>query len=330
MFKLLTDSSANLPQEIVSSRQIGVIPLIVSVDGREMLCYDVQAPVDTDAFYDMMRNNPDVKIQTSMINEHTFTEAFEQYLVRGEDVLYVGMSSGISGTYHAAQRAAQELRVKYPERAVETVDTLAASLGEGIMVIAAADMRDNGADAAAAAAELNEARLRMKQLFMVDDLLYLKKGGRISGAAALLGSIINLRPILKGDDEGRIVLEGKALGRKKALRQLAEAIGKYDIVSPYKGLAGIAHGGCAADAAEFADVMREKYGIENIITVCYEPGTGAHVGPGTIAVFFWGMENTRERKPPLAMLGEKIAEERSVIKSDIEQRLRKDREARKE
>lgn len=325
MFKLLTDSSANLPESVIRERSIGVIPLTVSVNGRDMLCYDAETPFDGDAFYAMMRDDPNTEIHTSMINGHAFTEAFEGPLAAGEDVLYVGMSSGISGTYDAAARAAAELREKYPQRTVETVDTLAASLGEGIMVISAADMRDNGAGAADVAKELNEARLRMKQLFMVDELLYLKKGGRISGAAALLGSIINLRPILKGDDKGRIVLEGKALGRKKALRQLEDTMGRYSILDPYKGLAGIAHGGCPEDAAAFAENMRTRYGIEKIITVCYEPGTGAHVGPGTVAVFFWGAEDTREKKTPLSVLGEKLAEERSVIKNDIEQKLHRDR-----
>ncbi len=323
--KLFTDSSANLPDALARERDIGVVPLTLSVNGEEMLCYEPGRQFDGEAFYDRMRVEEKLEMRTSMINAAAFAAAFEPCLKAGDDVLYVGMSSGISGTYFAGQTAAESLREAYPERRVLAVDTLAASLGEGLMVIEAADMRDRGCGAEEIAEYLISRRMRMRQHFMVDNLMFLKRGGRISASVALLGTIINLKPIMKADAEGRIVLDKKIMGRKKALRTLAEIFAEDYRDAPENRRAGIAHAGCYEDAKALADAIRESHpGVEFMIE-CYEPGTGAHVGPGTVALFFWGEE--REGKAALiSTIKAKIASEAANIKSEIENKLHKDQQ----
>lgn len=320
--KLFTDSSANLPETLVAERDISVIPLTLMAGSKEIVCFD-PAGFDGEAFYDMLRREPSLSLKTSMTNSAAFEEAFTPALEAGEDVLYVAMSSGISGTYHAARMAAEELGAKYPERKIFALDTLGASLGEGFLAVEAADMRDRGDSIEDIYAFLENRRHGMNQFFMVDDLGYLKRGGRISGAAALAGTLISLKPILKGDEEGRIVLAKKLAGRKKAFAALAELFEERAILSPDNLRAGIAHAGCEKDAAALADAIRNKHPEVEFTIVCYEPGTGAHVGPGTVALFFFGKERG-ERRPVIPAIRAKLAADASALKAEIEQKLKKD------
>ncbi len=323
--RIFTDSSANLPEEIIKERQIEVIPLTLAVNGVEMLCRDPQNPFDGEAFYQRMREDEKLDMKTSMVNTSAFITAFEPCLKAGDDVLYVAMSSGLSGTYFAGETAAESLRELYPDRTVLAVDTRAASLGEGLMVVEAADMKDAGRSANEIAEHLVERRLQMRQHFMVDNLMFLKHGGRISGSVALLGTVINLKPILTADQEGRIVLDKKILGRKKALRTLADIFSERYLASPENHHAGIAHGGCEADANQLAQIIRESHPEVTFTIVCYEPGTGAHVGPGTVALFFWS-EQREEKAALLSVIRAKIATEAASIKSEIESKLHKDQD----
>ena len=233
-----------------------------------------------------MRGGADIK--TSMINPDVISAAFRKCLENGDDVLYIGMSGGISGTAHGASLAAEELREEFPERSISAIDTYAASLGEGLMVIRAAEMLNNGISFKDIEACILNERDTMCQYFTVDDLKYLKKGGRISGSAAMIGTLLNIKPILKGDETGHIISCGKARGKKAALQTLAD---KYAALAfDKKALIGIAH----ADAPEDAELllgMLKKQGFKGqVLTVCYEPVTGSHVGPGTVALFFPGIE----------------------------------------
>lgn len=321
--RIFTDSSANLPEEAIQKRNIGIIPLTLTVNGEEMLCYEPGGTFDGEAFYERMRVEDKLELRTSMINSAAFAAAFEPCLKAGDDILYVAMSSGISGTYFAGETAAQSLRAAYPERSILAVDTRAASLGEGLMVLEAADMRDRGVPAAEIADYLNARRGQMRQHFMVDNLMFLKRGGRISASAALAGTLLSLKPILTADAEGRIVLDKKIVGRKKALRMLVEIFEEGWLDAAENRRAGIAHGGCEEDALALAQEIRAGHPKVEFTVVCYEPGTGAHVGPGTVALFFWGQDR-EEKEALLASIRAKIAAEAAHIKSEIENKLHKD------
>ncbi len=323
--RIFTDSSANLPEQVLRERDIQAVSLTLSVNGGEMLCYDPDHPFDGEAFYAHMRADDKLVLHTSMINETAFAAAFEPCLAAGDDVIFIAMSSGISGTYHAGETAAQRMREKYGDRRIRTVDTHAASLGEGLMVIEAADMRDKHASVDEIADFLLLRRENMHQHFMVGDLLYLKRGGRISASVALAGNLLSLKPILKADEEGRIVLDRKIIGRKKALRTLEEIFDEHYHPLPENAHAGIAHGACEADAKALADTIRQKHPEVNFTIVCYEPGTGAHVGPDTVALFFWGAEQ-EERAALLTGVRAKIASEAANLKTELEHKLHKEKE----
>ena len=213
MTKLYTDTSANLPLALLREYDIAVIPFSYTVNGVAE-DYSEETDFDGKAFYDAMRRGAEVK--TSMVNPATAAAFFERALAQGDDVLYVGMSGGISGTAHAAALAAEELREKYPHAKIMTIDTYAASLGEGLQVLEAAELLRAGRSFEEVGDRILARRPHMCQFFTVDDLNYLKRGGRISGAAALVGSVLGIKPILRGDETGHIVSCGKVRGNKKA------------------------------------------------------------------------------------------------------------------
>lgn len=284
MIKLFTDTSANLPSEILKKYNIGVVPFTYQVDGVTAQ-QDPDADFDGKKFYDAMRAGASVK--TSMINIFDYMDAFRRSLENGDDVLYIGMSGGISGAAHSASIAVMELQDEYPDRRIAAIDTFAASLGEGLLVIKAARMIGNNVSFERVEEYISEARNTMCQFFTVDDLEYLKRGGRLSGIATLVGSLLKIKTILKGDEEGKIISCGKARGKQAALLALAE---KYDSLAKDRSSdIGIAHADDIKDAEFLLGELRRKGFTGKCLTVCYEPVTGAHVGPGTVALFFPGI-----------------------------------------
>ena len=284
MIKLFTDTSANLPAELIKKHGLTVVGFSYSVNGVEVK-EDPEADFDGKAFYGAMREGAQVK--TAMVNIGTFTEAMDAELSAGNDIIYIGMSGGISGTAHAARVAAEDLSEIYPERRIAVIDTLAASLGEGLQVLEAAEMLEAGASFDGIVDTVNKKRLTMCQYFTVDDLEYLKRGGRISKVASVVGTVLRIKPLLTGNDEGKIVLCGKARGRRQSLMDLAE---RYEALVRHKDeRIGIAHADDEAGAAILLGLLRSKGFTGECITVCYEPVTGAHVGPGTVALFFRGI-----------------------------------------
>ena len=285
MTKLYTDTSANLPLALLREYDIAVIPFSYTVNGVAE-DYNEEMDFDGKAFYDAMRRGAEVK--TSMVNPATAAAFFERALAQGDDVLYVGMSGGISGTAHAAALAAEELREKYPHAKIMTIDTYAASLGEGLQVLEAAELLRAGRSFEEVGDRILARRPHMCQFFTVDDLNYLKRGGRISGAAALVGSVLGIKPILRGDETGHIVSCGKVRGNKKAYAELADYFDKRALDKTARIV--IAH----ADNREGTDyllgLLRERGFTGECLEVYYEPVTGAHVGPGTVALFFYGTE----------------------------------------
>ena len=285
MTKLYTDTSANLPLALLREYDIAVIPFSYTVNGMAE-DYNEETDFDGKAFYDAMRRGAEVK--TSMVNPTTAAAFFERALAQGDDVLYVGMSGGISGTAQAAVIAAGELTEKYPARKIVTIDTYAASLGEGLQVLEAARMIEEGKSLDEIKAHLLSRRPHMCQFFTVDDLAYLKRGGRISSATALIGTVLSIKPILCGDETGHIVSCGKVRGMKRAYQELANY---YDGRALDKSeMLGIAHADNEEGAQALIALLRDKGFTGECLNVVYEPVTGAHVGPGTVALFFYGKE----------------------------------------
>lgn len=282
MIRLFTDSSANLPAVIAKNQQITVIPFTYTLDGQEGDPLD--ADFDGQRFYAAMRAGAAAK--TSMINAAVFAEYFTEALSCGEDVLYIGLSGGISGTMHAARTAAEELRPLYPQRTIEIIDSLGASLGEGMLVLEAATRIRHGDSLAAVVQRVQRHIPLMCQCFTVDDLRYLRQSGRISGAAAMVGGLLGIRPVLVGDPEGHIVMAAKVRGAHPVLDALTE---RYDrLVLKRDAMIGIAHADNEEGTAYLLKKLREKGFTGQELTVCYEPVTGAHVGPGAVALFFFG------------------------------------------
>ena len=283
MTQLFTDTSANLPVEIIDEYGIEVVPFSYTIDGVE---YIPEREFDGKAFYAAMRAGSEVK--TSMVNAGTFIERFKTALDAGKDVLYIGMSGGISGTANAALMAKQELDEEYPDRKIVVIDTLAASLGEGLFVIKAAEQLKDGVALDAIEEAIRAQVPNMCQSFTVDDLKYLKNTGRVSGAAAIIGNVLSIHPILIGDYEGKIVVKAKVRGMKRTLDALAEryaelALSKTETI-------GIAHADNEEGKAYLVQRLRDKGLTGKCLSVCYEPVTGSHVGPGTVALFFFGTD----------------------------------------
>ena len=283
MTQLFTDTSANLPVEIIDEYGIEVVPFSYTIDGVE---YIPEREFDGKAFYAAMRAGSEVK--TSMVNAGTFIERFKAALDAGKDVLYIGMSGGISGTANAALMAKQELDEEYPDREIVVIDTLAASLGEGLFVIKAAEQLRDGVALDAIEEDIRVQVPHMCQSFTVDDLKYLKKTGRVSGAAAIIGNVLSIHPILIGDYEGKIVVKSKVRGMKRTLDALAERYA--ELVLNKAETIGIAHADNEEGKAYLVQRLRDKGLTGKCLSVCYEPVTGSHVGPGTVALFFFGTD----------------------------------------
>jgi len=288
---IFTDSSANLTKETIAALQLHVLSLTYEVNAEEHLCYDPEVEFDAEAFYTALKN-PGYRVRTSLINSTRFHTAFEQELSAGNDVLYLAMSAMISGTYQAAMSAREELMPIYPDRKISVMNTGAASLGEGLMVCRAALMREDGKTIEQISAWVEEARKVVRQHFLVDDLQFLSRGGRISGVAAFVGGMLQIKPLLKGEN-GQIVLNRNVPGRQMALRALADIFDKT-VVDAESQTIGIAHAGSERDALKLRDMIAAKHQVHDFMIVDYEPGTGSHVGPGAVALFFYGIDDQAE------------------------------------
>ena len=282
-YHIWTDTSANLPAPLCKKLGIGVLPFhFIHNGGAEACCLDTET-FPYDEFYTDLRSGG--TSTTSMINSEAYREIFEREASAGNDVLYIGMSSGISGAYGASAVAAREAGERYPQRRFEVFDTKGASLGEGLLVLAAQKLQKAGKGLSDVLKELDRLRVHMMQIFTVDDLMYLKRGGRISRMKAVIASVLNIKPILRGDEEGRIVVTNKTVGRKASIRALADDLIENIDAADACGV-GIAQAGCSADAESLIRRIRAKFPNLPILTVPYEPVTGSHVGPGALALFY--------------------------------------------
>ena len=231
-----------------------------------------------------MRKGAEVK--TSLVSPALIRDTMESALKDGDDVLYIAISGGISGTCWSAELMAEELRGEYPDRMIRVLNTCGASLGEGLVVLEAAKMLEKGCTADEIIRQAEENCGRMRQFFMVDDLKYLRRGGRISAAAQVAGSLLKIKPILQSDPEGHIIQHSKVRGQLKAMETLAELYKEYAVDGTRT--VGIAHADCPDGALRLQAKLRDAGQTGEILSVCYEPVTGGHVGPGTVALFFFG------------------------------------------
>ena len=288
-FAVVTDTSANLPTKLLKERGIEAIPFHYFIDGQGYTCTDTDA-FNGDEFYARIRGG--VKVTTSQVAPQEYADFFEPIIKAGQDVIYIAMASGISGSCNSARIASEQLAETYTENKVYVIDTKGASLGEGLIALKAAEMRDQGIETEEAVKLLEHEVLCMFNVFTVDDLMHLRRGGRLSNLSAVVGTVLHIKPLLKGSEIGQIVAFAKVRGRRKSIEALAE---RYDrlAVDPEKEIIGIAQAGCREDAEYLESLLRRNRPPKEILRVEYEPVTGSHVGPGALALFFHAGDKVR-------------------------------------
>ncbi len=284
-FVIHTDSACDIRPAVLQEWDVCATPLTFRFDGEEKEYTEADLPIKQ--FYDRMRDGAVAK--TAAINMAEFKEAFAPYLKEGKDVLYLAFSSGLSTTCNSARMAADELKEEYPDRKIIVVDTLAASAGQGLIVKLTADKKKEGASLKETAAYAESIAPKLAHWFTVDDLVYLKRGGRVSAATAFMGGVLGIKPILHVDDEGHLISMGKVRGRKPSLLALAK---KYTELAehPESGTVFICQGDCREDAEFVASLIKKEHGVDVELITDIGPVIGAHSGPGTLAVFFLAKE----------------------------------------
>ncbi|MBR2621832.1 MAG: DegV family protein [Clostridia bacterium] len=280
-YTIFTDTACDIIPETLQAWNVKYVSLTFRFQDEDKEYTESDIP--SSAFYDRMRGGAVAK--TAAINSETFRVAFETELSAGRDVLYIGFSSGLSTTYNSARMAAQELSEQYPDRTIITIDSLAASAGFGLLVALAVQKRDEGADIQTLADYVRDLIPRLCHWFTVDDLVYLKRGGRVSPTVAFVGNLLGIKPVLHVDDEGHLISMSKTRGRRAAIAALAQKYGEL-IENPEQNIAFISHGDCVSDALKLKEMIESQYGAN--VTLITPVGTviGAHSGPGTLALFF--------------------------------------------
>lgn len=283
-FVILTDNTVDMPLSWLKEHDVDCLYLACNMDG---VIYNKEHAIDEKEFYRRMREG--AMPTTSQVNPTEAQEAFEKVLKEGKDILYVAFSSGLSGTYNSCRIAAGELAEVYPDRKIEVIDTLAASLGEGLILYYAVKMKEEGKSLEETADWVREHVLHSCHVFTVDDLNHLYRGGRVSKATAVIGTLANIKPLLHVDNEGHLLPVGKVRGRKKSLATLVsmmeERIGSY---RDKNEIILISHGDCQEEAEYVAKLVKEKFGFDNFMINTVGTTIGAHSGPGTMALFFLG------------------------------------------
>ena len=286
-YVIMTDSSCDLPGSLADEMELSVLPLYVDVDGQKYMNYLDEREISFADIYAKLRTKCPAK--TSAVNMNDFLEPMENLLKAGKDVLYIGFSSGLSGTYNAGEMAAQELRERYPERKIYTVDSLSASLGQGLLIWHAWQEKQKGKSIEEVRDFTEATKLHLCHWFTIDDLMFLKRGGRVSGATAVVGSMLSIKPIMHVDNEGHLIKVGTARGRKASIKALADEAERLG-ADLSEQTVFIAQGDCVEEANYLADIMRSRFNVKKVLVNYVGPVIGAHSGPGTIAVFFLAKE----------------------------------------
>ncbi len=280
-----TDSACDLTIEHLDRLGVRYLSLTLKFDGEDEEHLDHE--VNPKDLYNAMRDGKSAK--TSAVNSETFKMAFEETLKEGKDVLYIGFSSGLSTTYNSARIAAEELREEYPDRKIIAVDTLSASAGFGLLLTLAVEEKNKGKTIEEVARFVEDTRLHLCHWFTVDDLVYLKRGGRVSPTVAFVGGLLGIKPVMHMDDEGHLINVTKVRGRAAAIKALADKVGELKIDLKH-GPIYVCHGDCEEDVKTLDSLLKEKYGLSIDLHVYTGPVIGSHSGPGTLAIFFVGKE----------------------------------------
>ena len=283
LFKIVTDSCCDLPAGLVEELELSVAPLSVEMDGSSFP-EGTMTPVE---LYDHLRAGKLPK--TAAVNPDGWAEWMEPALKEGRDVLVMAFSSGLSATYQSAVIAAGELGEKYPDRKLLVVDTLCAAIGQGLLVYTAAKMRNEGKPIDEVAAWVEDHKLNVIHWVTVEDLMHLKRGGRVSAATAVVGTMLNIKPVIKVDGAGKLETVAKSRGRKAALSYLLDRMGESFDAS-VSDTVFIGHGDCMDDAEHVAAAMKERFGVKNVIISYVGAVIGSHTGPGVVVIGFFGKE----------------------------------------
>ena len=284
-YVIITDSSCDLPDSLVKELELEVLPLSFIMDGKTYRNYSDNREMSPKDFYNKEREG--IMATTNAVNVGEATEAIEAVLKQGKDVLVLGFSSGLSTTFNSFQIAAEELAEQYPDRKVYAVDTLCASLGQGMLVYQAAKLRQAGKSIEEVRDWTEQNKLRQCHWFTVNDLFFLKKGGRVSAATAVVGTMLQIKPVMHVDNEGHLIKVDTARGRKASLNALVDKVGEL-ADNPAAQTMFISNSDCQEDAQYVADQIKARYGTEEIIINSIGPVIGAHTGPGCVALFFTG------------------------------------------
>jgi len=286
-YVIVTDSTSDLPEEIVEKLGIKVISLTFELEGISYKDHPDSNQMSTHEFYESLRRGE--KSVTSLINTETFIDFFQPILRAGNDILYIAFSSALSGTYNSSLLAIDELMEEYKDSKIITIDSKAASVGEGLLVYSAAMKKEAGLSIDELQEWIRQNLLKVCHWFTVDDLNHLKRGGRVSAFSATIGTALNVKPILHVDNEGRLIPMSKVRGRKKSIISLLDHM-LETCVDPEEQVIFIGHGDAKEDAEFLAQLIRDKFIVKDIVISNIGPVIGTHSGPGTIALFFFGTE----------------------------------------
>ncbi|MBR6737695.1 MAG: DegV family protein [Clostridia bacterium] len=289
-YKIFTDSSSGLPKSVTEKYPLNVIPVPMTINGEE-----VTVKSDDDVFlknfYVKLREN--ASMSTSCVNKQSFLNRFTPALESGYDVLYIGLSSGLSSTMQNACDASKELKEKFPARSVYIIDSLNAAQGEGMLVYLALLKQQEGFSAKEVYDYITSVRLNLNSLFTVKTLFYLAKGGRISKLSMTVGTVVDIKPIMHVDERGKLVAPSKVIGRKRSISQIAENFYK-SVINPEEQTVFIGHGDCIDDAKYLAELISKKVHVKEFVFNYIDPIIAVHSGPDTLAVFSLGTSRVPE------------------------------------
>ena len=284
-YQIVTDSCANLTPAQIKEYGVGILPLRYYVDEEEYISYSREDAAAYTDFYKRLREK--AKITTSLVTREACDEVIEPILSAGKDVLVLSFSSGLSGTFQNICTAAEDYKEAYPDRKIIVVDTLCAALGEGLAVHYAVKQQKQGKTIEEVADWVENNKLNICHIFTIDDLFFLKRGGRLSGTGAVFGTLLGIKPLLHTADDGKLYVTGKTRGRKASLDFLIDSLEKqgWDM----KGQdVFIVHGDCEQDAIYVKKAIQKRYPVKSVMYHYLNPVIAAHSGPGTLAVFFLG------------------------------------------
>ena len=285
-YVITTDNNSDLPESYYTEHNVGCTYLSYTMDGKN---YNHDNFLPVEEFYDKMRKGS--MPTTAQVNPEAASALMEPYLKEGKDILHIAFSSGLSGSYNSSRIAGEELQEKYPDRKIMVIDSLAASLGQGMLVYLAQQQKEAGKSMEEVAQWVIDHRLNIVHAFTVDDLNHLYRGGRVSKTTAVVGGVLNIKPVLHVDNEGKLIAVGKVRGRKKSLLALVDMMDQK--LGSYKDSCDtifVSHGDCMEDAQFVINKVKEKYPIKTVLVNHVGATIGAHSGPGTVALFFLGDE----------------------------------------